>query len=90
MPAIRWPIRLDPPVDLAAGPARDRAGSADDALLVAVDPLDGAQRHFAVDDRPVDDVTNSSGGGLQAHDYWNNETEFVGGLVDLLEDQPQR
>ena len=81
---------LNPPTTWRPGRPVTVPGSADDALLVAVDPLDGAQRHFAVDDRPVDNVTNSSGGGLQAHDYWNNETEFVGGLADLLEDQLQR
>ena len=80
---------LNPPTTWRPGRPVTVPRSADDALLVAVDPLDGAQRHFAVDDKPVDNVSNSSGGGLQAHDYWNNEAEFVRGLADLLEAQSQ-
>jgi hypothetical protein len=28
---------------------------------------------------------HSSGGGLQAHDYWNNRTEFVDALARILD-----
>ena len=77
---------LRPPTDLEARAAGARLPrSAKDALLVAVDPR-GEQRPFPVADTPVDNVANSTGGGLQAHDYWNNESQFVPALARLLEE----
>ncbi len=35
-------------------------------------------------DRQVDNLTNSSGGGLQAHNYWSNTAEFIPSLVTHL------
>jgi pimeloyl-ACP methyl ester carboxylesterase len=35
-------------------------------------------------DRPVDNRANSSAGGLQAHNYWDNRTEFVSSLAGEL------
>jgi len=35
-------------------------------------------------DTRVDNIRNSSGGGLQAHDYWNNRSEFVEPLAEIL------
>ncbi|MEA2682161.1 MAG: hypothetical protein QOK05_489 [Chloroflexota bacterium] len=40
------------------------------------------QAHVA--DRAVDNVANSSGGGMQAHDYWNNSSQFVAELARVL------
>jgi hypothetical protein len=35
-------------------------------------------------DKPVDNVANSSGGGLRAHNYWDNREEFVPALATIL------
>jgi hypothetical protein len=32
----------------------------------------------------VDNVEHSSGGGLQAHNYWDNQTEVVAPLAETL------
>lgn len=77
---------LDPPVSWRPGQPASAPGPGDAALLVAVDPVSGDGRHFAVEDHEVDNVENSAGGGLQAHDYWNNQTEFVQPLAQLLVD----
>jgi len=37
-----------------------------------------------VDDREVDNVVKSAGGGLQAHNYWDNEEQFVTQLADIV------
>jgi hypothetical protein len=57
----------------------------DNGLLVATNPVDGDEHHVQVLDTQVDNVDNSSGGGLQAHDYWNNRAEFVNPLAGVLE-----
>ena len=71
--------------ELAAGPAgeRTRARATRHCWSRSI-PSSGARQHFAVDDHEVDNVENSAGGGLQAHDYWNNQTEFVQPLAQLL------
>lgn len=38
-----------------------------------------------LEDRLVNNRTNSRGGGLQAHNYWDNAVEFVGPLAEILE-----
>jgi hypothetical protein len=43
-------------------------------------------QHVTIDDRLVDNIHNSAGGGLQAHDYWNNQTQFVAPLAQILRD----
>jgi hypothetical protein len=40
--------------------------------------------HCRVDDRKVDNLREPSSGGLPAHDYWSNETDFVNPLAKLL------
>lgn len=52
--------------------------------LVAVNRETGVVCHFAIADHEISNVEHSSGGGLQAHDYWNNETEFVAPLAKRL------
>jgi hypothetical protein len=37
-----------------------------------------------IDDLQVDNVHHSSGGGLQAHDYWDNSVDFIPELVKTL------
>jgi hypothetical protein len=56
----------------------------DIGLLVATNPADGRQSHVEITDTRVDNIHNSSGGGLQAHDYWNNSNEFVAPLAEIL------
>jgi len=79
---------LDPPTSWRPGddPAAASGERAADlyGLLLAIDPDTGARRHFPVHDHEVDNITHSSGGGLQAHDYWNNVEQFVTPLADLL------
>jgi hypothetical protein len=73
-PARAWrpqePVQEDPPRD--------------EGLLQSTDPKTGAQSHVTILDTSVDNIHNSSGGGLQAHDYWNNSSEFVAPLATLL------
>lgn len=73
-PAGAWrprePVEEDPPRDIG--------------LLRQTDPGSGAESHVEIDDFHVDNVEHSSGGGLQAHDYWNNIEEFVGPLAQIL------
>jgi len=58
---------------------RDQPG-----LFQAVDPDSGNWLPFWIDEALVDNLTNSSGGGLQAHNYWDNKQEFVAPLAQLL------
>jgi hypothetical protein len=76
------------PLDLATawkpGKPLDERPAGDIGLLVATDPISGDQSHLDILDTRVDNISNSSGGGLQAHDYWNNRSEFVRPLAEIL------
>src|SRR5450755_1709231 len=74
---------LNPPAGWRPGDPWDEPPEPDTGLLVARD-ADGAVRHVPIADAPVDNIKHSSGGGLQAHDYWNNEKQFVPALAALL------
>ena len=74
---------LNPPIEWHPGDPWDASADPEAGLLVARS-TDGKIRHVLIDDVPVDNVTHSSGGGLQAHDYWNNDEEFVPALAALL------
>jgi hypothetical protein len=58
----------------------------DIGLLKSTDPADGTESHVNVLDTEVNNIEHSSGGGLQAHDYWNNESEFIEPLAQILEE----
>lgn len=77
------------PLDAATAwrPGQDRSvrPEGDVGLLVALNPDGGASRHVAIRDTQVDNLANSEGGGLQAHDYWNNQTEVIEPLAGILE-----
>jgi hypothetical protein len=45
---------------------------------------DGAISPVPIDDVPVDNLTNSTGGGLQAHNYWDNSEEVVQALAEIV------
>jgi hypothetical protein len=78
---------LDPGTDWKPGEEPPSECPSDkDSLLVRIDPNDGSAHHVHVEDHPVDNIANSSGGGLQAHDYWNNSTQFVAPLSSLLKE----
>jgi hypothetical protein len=74
---------LNPPAAWRPGDDWKTPPDPEGGLLVARDP-DGKTRHVTIRDKEVNNVDNSSGGGLQAHDYWNNQTEFVRELALLL------
>ena len=82
---------LNPAADWRPGDPVSDAPGGDDGLLVARDPS-GHRHHVPVIDTQVDNIDHSSGGGLQAHDYCNNQPDFVTPLGDLLaqlgSDQP--
>lgn len=83
-----WDLR-DPVADpLTPGPDW-RAGQplpppSPAALYQAVDAVSGDVAAARITDRPVNNLANSRGGGLRAHNYWDNETEFIRPLADLL------
>jgi hypothetical protein len=74
---------LNPPADWRPGDPWDQSPGKDDGLLVARD-RNGEVRHVTIADARVDNTKYSSGGGLQAHDYWNNQQQFVPALAALL------
>jgi hypothetical protein len=74
---------LNPPVEWRPG-TRPTAPSEDGGLLRARDPDSGDARHVTVSDVEVNNVKDSAGGGLQAHDYWNNKKQFIPGLAEVL------
>lgn len=44
----------------------------------------GAPGSVTITDIEVDNLKNSSGGGLQAHNYWDNKKQFITPLAQLL------
>lgn len=76
---------LNPATAWKPGAPQDERPPNDKGLLIATNPIDGTQQHVDIHDTSVDNIKNSSGGGLQAHDYWNNNSEFVVPLADILE-----
>jgi hypothetical protein len=45
---------------------------------------DGSPGAVPITDRKVDNLAHSSGGGLQAHNYWDNKTQFIPELAAAL------
>lgn len=74
---------LNPPASWRPSDSWDEPPEPGAGLLVARD-VNGAIRHVPIADVPVDNIKYSSGGGLQAHDYWNNAKQFVPALAPLL------
>ena len=88
-----WLNFWDPrdPVADPLTPAKRQDG-ADDAsadpaaptLFEWLNPRTGVKANVQVDDHEVNNVAHSTGGGLQAHNYWDNETEFIAPLAQQL------
>jgi hypothetical protein len=53
-------------------------------LFQAHDPDSGKPLPLTIADRQVDNWKNSCGGGLQSHNYWDNQREFVRPLATIL------
>jgi hypothetical protein len=45
----------------------------------------GSQAAVPIDDHEVDNIANSRGGGLQAHNYWDNTSQVIPDLAKTLE-----
>lgn len=82
--------RSDPVADPLNPPGTWRAGDTivpgDETLFHCIDLNNEEPGWIKVKDITVDNVNNSRGGGLQAHNYWDNEEEFVKQLATLLHD----
>ena len=73
---------LEPPLSWRRG---DRLVSPyDEKLFSLIDPDSGTSSNIEVTDIKVDNVLKSTGGGLQAHNYWDNEEQFVKQLADMV------
>jgi hypothetical protein len=53
-------------------------------MLQAVDPDTAALVPVPITDVKVDNLAHSAGGGLQAHNYWDNDQQFVHPLAEAL------
>jgi len=89
MPWTNYWDRTDPVGDPLAPPAGWQAGgtrrdSREPGLYRSVNPETGDTSWMIVEDRGVDNMKNSRGGGLQAHNYWDNDPEVVKPLADLI------
>ncbi len=72
---------LAPPLDWKRGQPLPRDGP---GLYRWTDPDTGRSELVPVRDRQVDNLKHSAPGGLRAHNYWDNDTEFVAPLAVLL------
>ena len=55
-----------------------------DGLFQHVNPNTGEMATIQVEDRQVDNVTNSQDCDLKAHNYWDNDEEFIKPLAEIL------
>ena len=93
LPPARWLNfwdQKDPVADPLSPPSTWHYGSAPDSpppgelgLFYALDS-DGNQVPVTITDIEVNNLENSSGGGLQAHNYWDNKEQFITPLAELL------
>ena len=72
---------LDPPISWRVG---DKIVPSVEKLFSRIDLNSEKPCGIKVDDREVDNVVKSAGGGLQAHNYWDNEEQFVTQLADIV------
>jgi hypothetical protein len=80
--------RRDPVADPLAPPLSwhlgDQIVPSDEQLFSRIDLNTETPYWIKVDDREVDNSKNSRGGGLQVHNYWDNEVEFVKQLCNIV------
>ena len=76
---------LNPPVAWHVG---DAICPAQEKLFSRIDLSSETPSCIPVNDIRVDNVQHSSGGGIQAHNYWDNESEFVPKLADIVRTSP--
>ncbi|HJY57110.1 MAG TPA: hypothetical protein VJ418_12055, partial [Streptosporangiaceae bacterium] len=74
---------LSPPDAWHYGSPPDSPPPGELGLFYALDG-DGKQVPVTVTDIEVNNLKNSSGGGLQAHNYWDNKEQFITPLAELL------
>ena len=74
---------LGPPNTWHYGNAADAPPPGQLGLFYALDG-DGKQVPVTITDKEVNNLQNSSGGGLQAHNYWDNKDQFITPLAELL------
>ncbi|PZR98543.1 MAG: hypothetical protein DLM70_17125 [Chloroflexi bacterium] len=53
-------------------------------LFTVTDPDTGVQEGVAVADVQTSNAAHGAGGGLAAHNYWDNQEEFVQPLASIL------
>ena len=89
--ANRWTNffdEADPVADPMQPPATWKRDDTDSGpgLFVRYDPVSGQQSNVAVKDIKVDNVGAHVGGGLPAHNYWDNVDGFVTPLAGIVRD----
>jgi hypothetical protein len=75
---------LVPPKDWRRGDAR-HASPGYSELYQAIDQTSGHPVPIKIVDRQVTNMAHVAGGGLAAHNYWDNDEEFVKPLADTLQ-----
>jgi hypothetical protein len=55
-------------------------------LFRSVDPETGNVTNLIIEDIPVDNLKYSKGGGMQAHNYWDNQHDFIKPLAMYLKE----
>ncbi|MBV9258836.1 MAG: hypothetical protein JO215_12550, partial [Ktedonobacteraceae bacterium] len=72
---------LDPPKSWRLG---DEVQSLDEKLFSRIDLNSEKSCYIRVYDHSVNNIAHSYGGGLQAHNYWDNEVDFVPRLAEIV------
>jgi hypothetical protein len=74
---------LNAPDDWEPGKRADRQPS-HEGLFRAVHPETGQMLPFWIEEALLQNLTYSSGGGLQAHNYWDNKAQFIPAFVKIV------
>jgi len=72
---------LDPPITWHVG---NRILPSNEKLFSRIDFNSEKPCWIQIEDLSVDNVKESRGGGLQAHNYWDNEVQFVQPLAEFV------